>query len=67
MDDDAELEIRCLIADDYVCPYRVQLRDNFGYVHLPVECQYRKILKLEFEHRELKRFHIKYEEDFPDG
>ena len=67
MSPEDELEVKCLVVTGSECPYRGMLKTHFGYVHLKTECVYRKLLKLENEHYELKKYHKNFEQEFPNG
>jgi hypothetical protein len=48
MNDNDDLDIRCLLAESAHCPYRGQLKKNFDY-DIPTKCPFRVILKTMFE------------------
>ena len=67
INDDTEIDIKNSILKGPVCPYRKFLHDIFGWRHLKTTCKYRKILRLEQEHKEAIDAQIKYEKEFPNG
>lgn len=62
---DDELDIRCLLADIPVCPYRARLNWHFGR-RLQIECPHRKTLRKEFEKWLAKKAYKKFAEEYPD-
>ena len=67
INDSTEIDVRNRILEGPVCPYRRFLHDYFGWTHLRTICKYRKILKLEQEHKDAIDAQIKYEKEYPDG
>ena len=65
INDADELDIKCLLADIPICPYRARLNWHFGR-KIKIECPHRKTLKREFEKWEAAKWHKKNAAEHPD-
>ena len=65
IDESDRLDIRCLLADISICPYRYRLRIHFGS-RVKMECPYRDQLRREFEQWLADKEHKKFAEEYPD-
>ena len=68
IDDEAELEIKMLVADvdaGGICPYKFRRFMHFG-ADIKLECPHRPALKKEWEKEEAKRANRKYHREYPD-
>jgi len=65
INDADELDIKCLLADIPICPYRARLNWHFGK-RLKIECPHRLALKREFDKWEAAKAYKKFAAEYPD-